>query len=251
MSRSMKYLFAVSIFAGTFEVLSAVWLNAPNVAGQVTAGIFGVVFLACAWAIWARQSFAAATVIGLFLLVDVAGVPFYTKTSWIGLGRATRLRRGRARRDCRVGQRAPEPAPKPCTRAELTLARRPASTLAFGWHLAGSLGWTPESGSSPPMTPWTRARWPGWSRTAATSSCSSPSTPTSPPAGRRRYAHNRPVLNRGSCRSWTVALCRSTSNNKGRERPFSLASGSSLYAARLHVVDGDPLEEVTPLATTA
>ncbi len=83
MSRSTKYLFAVAIFAGTFEVVSAVWLIAPNVAGQVTAGIFGAVFLACAWAIWARQSFAAATVIGLFLLVDVAGVPFYTKSSWV------------------------------------------------------------------------------------------------------------------------------------------------------------------------
>lgn len=81
MSLSMKYLFAVAVLAGSFEGLSAVWLNAPNVAGQVTAGVFAAVFLGCAWAMRARHSFAAASVIALFLLMDVAGVPFYTKAT--------------------------------------------------------------------------------------------------------------------------------------------------------------------------
>jgi hypothetical protein len=81
MSLSMKYLFAVALFAGSFETLAAIWLNAPNVAGQVTAGVFAAVFLVCAWAMRARHSFTAASVIALFLLIDVAGVPFYTKTT--------------------------------------------------------------------------------------------------------------------------------------------------------------------------
>lgn len=82
MSLSMKYLFAVAVFAGAFEALSALWFNAPNLAGQVTAGLFATLFLACAWMMWSRRSLAAATVIGLLLLIDVAGVPFYTKSSW-------------------------------------------------------------------------------------------------------------------------------------------------------------------------
>lgn len=81
MSRSMRYLFAVALFAGSFEALSAAWLNAPNVAGQVLAGVFAVVFLGCAWRMRSRNSFGAASVIALFLLVEVAGVPFYTKSS--------------------------------------------------------------------------------------------------------------------------------------------------------------------------
>jgi hypothetical protein len=77
----MRYLFVVALLAGGFEALSAVWLNAPEVAGQVTAGIFAAVFLGCAWAMRARNSFVAASVIALFLLADVAGVPFYAKSS--------------------------------------------------------------------------------------------------------------------------------------------------------------------------
>ncbi len=82
MSLSMKYLFAVAVFAGSFEALSAVWLNAPNVAGQITAGLFAALLLGCAWTMWSRRSLVAATVIALLLLIDVAGVPFYTKSSW-------------------------------------------------------------------------------------------------------------------------------------------------------------------------
>lgn len=83
MSLSMKYLFTVAVLAGTFEALSAVWLNAPEVAGQLLAAVFAVALLGCAWAMWRRRSLVAASVIGLVLLVDVAGVPFYTKTSWV------------------------------------------------------------------------------------------------------------------------------------------------------------------------
>jgi len=77
----MRYLFAVALFAGGFEALSAAWLNAPNVAGQVVAGVAAAVFLGCAWAMRSRGSFAAASVITVLLLVDVAGVPFYEKSS--------------------------------------------------------------------------------------------------------------------------------------------------------------------------
>jgi hypothetical protein len=81
MSISMKYLFVVAVAAGIFEALSAAWFNAPNVAGQITAGAFALGLLGCAWAMWTRHSFVAASVIALLLLIDVAGVPFYSKTS--------------------------------------------------------------------------------------------------------------------------------------------------------------------------
>jgi hypothetical protein len=81
MSISMKYLFVVAVAAGLFEALSAAWLNAPDRTGQVLAGIFAVGLLGCAWAMWARRSLTAATVVGLLLLMDVAGVPFYEKNS--------------------------------------------------------------------------------------------------------------------------------------------------------------------------
>lgn len=83
MSLSMKYLFAVAVFAGAFEALSAVWFNAPNLAGQIMAGAAALLFLGSAWAMWARQSLAAASVIGLLLVLDVGGVPFYGKDSWV------------------------------------------------------------------------------------------------------------------------------------------------------------------------
>lgn len=81
MSVSMKYLFVVAVAAGIFEALSAVWFNAPEMAGQLLAGVFAVGLLGCAWAMWVRKSFPAATVIAALLLVDVAGLPFYSKTS--------------------------------------------------------------------------------------------------------------------------------------------------------------------------
>jgi len=81
MNISMKYLFVVAVAAGVFEALSAIWFNAPNVAGQLLAGVIAVGLLACAGSMWARQSIIAATVIAVLLFIDVAGVPFYTKTS--------------------------------------------------------------------------------------------------------------------------------------------------------------------------
>jgi hypothetical protein len=81
MSISMKYLFVVAVAAGIFETLSALWLNAPDRAGQVLAGAFALGLLGCAWAMWVRQSLVAATVIAVLLLIDVAGIPFYAKTS--------------------------------------------------------------------------------------------------------------------------------------------------------------------------
>jgi hypothetical protein len=81
MSISMKYLFVVAVAAGVFEALSAIWFNAPNLAGQILAGIFAVGLLGCAWAMWAKNSITAATVIAVLLFIDVAGIPFYSKNS--------------------------------------------------------------------------------------------------------------------------------------------------------------------------
>lgn len=81
MSISMKYLCVVAVATGVFEALSAVWLNAPDVTGQVLAGVFALGLLGCAWAMWARGSIVAASLIALLLFVDVVGVPFYAKTS--------------------------------------------------------------------------------------------------------------------------------------------------------------------------
>ena len=81
MNISMKYLFLVAVAAGIFEAMSAIWFNAPEVTGQILAGVFAVGLLGCAWAMWAKDSFVAATVIAVLLFIDVAGVPFYAKTS--------------------------------------------------------------------------------------------------------------------------------------------------------------------------
>lgn len=81
MSLSMKYLFTVSLLAGLFEAASVFFIEEP-----LFAGLFAVVFLGCAAALWRWQSRVATIVVGLFLLVDVGGVPFYAKesvTDWI------------------------------------------------------------------------------------------------------------------------------------------------------------------------
>jgi hypothetical protein len=74
MSLSMKYLFTVALVAGLFEAASVFMIEQPW-----AAAAFAAVFLACAVALRLRQSIVATAVIGLFLLVDVGGVPFYTK----------------------------------------------------------------------------------------------------------------------------------------------------------------------------
>ena len=77
MSRSMKVLTAVALLAGLFEAVSTFSNDEP-----VVVALFSAVFLGCAWALAARQSLVAVLVLGLFLLVDVAGVPFYEKSGW-------------------------------------------------------------------------------------------------------------------------------------------------------------------------
>jgi hypothetical protein len=76
MSLSMKYLFAVSLIAGVFEAASTVVIEQP-----LASAAFAVVFLACAWGLWRRQSLVATVVVGVFLLVDVGAVPFYDRHS--------------------------------------------------------------------------------------------------------------------------------------------------------------------------
>ncbi|HET7683993.1 MAG TPA: hypothetical protein VFK34_10050 [Marmoricola sp.] len=78
MSLSMKYLFTVALLAGLFEAVSVFLIAQPLLAGG-----FAAVFLVCAWALATRQSRIATVVVGLFLLVDVGGVPFYARD---GLG---------------------------------------------------------------------------------------------------------------------------------------------------------------------
>jgi len=83
MSLSAKFLVVVSTAAGLFEAVSVPFNTHDGglVAGLSTA-VFAAVFLGCAWALAARQSIVATIAIGLFLLVDVAGVPFYAKAGW-------------------------------------------------------------------------------------------------------------------------------------------------------------------------
>jgi hypothetical protein len=84
MSLSMKYLFAVAVFAGAFESFAT--FNSDGLMSGLVTAVFAVVFLACAWALWARHSIVATVTVGLFLLVDVGGVPFYQKsdlTDWV------------------------------------------------------------------------------------------------------------------------------------------------------------------------
>jgi hypothetical protein len=81
MSLSMKYLFTVSLLAGLFEAASAFFIEEPLIAAH-----FAVVFLGCAFALWRRESRVATALMGLFLPVDVGGVPFYAKesvTDWV------------------------------------------------------------------------------------------------------------------------------------------------------------------------
>jgi hypothetical protein len=89
MSRNMTALFAAALILGVFELLAAIWLNAPDRAGQLFAGVFAVAFLGSAWALRARRSVVGAVVAGVFLLVDVAGIPMYERTSvtdWVVQG---------------------------------------------------------------------------------------------------------------------------------------------------------------------
>ncbi len=81
MSLSMKYLVAVAVAAGLFETASVFFIEQP-----LGAAAFAVVFLVAAAALWWRGSVVATVVIGLFLLADVGGVPFYAKhgvVDWI------------------------------------------------------------------------------------------------------------------------------------------------------------------------
>lgn len=89
MSRNMTVLSAVAAAVGAFELLGAVWMNAPDRAGQVFAGVFAALFLGCAWALRARHSTVAAVVVGVLLLADVAGLPAYQRSSvqdWVVQG---------------------------------------------------------------------------------------------------------------------------------------------------------------------
>ncbi len=83
MSLSAKFLVIISSAAGVFEAVS-VPFNAHDGGpiAAVSTAAFAAVFLGCAWALWARQSIIATTTVGLFLLADVAGVPFYSKDTW-------------------------------------------------------------------------------------------------------------------------------------------------------------------------
>jgi hypothetical protein len=80
-STSMKCLFVVALIVGGFEAVSAATPDSPGLGPRLAPGIFAAVLLGCAWAMWARRSVAAATVAGVLLLIDVAGVPFYERTS--------------------------------------------------------------------------------------------------------------------------------------------------------------------------
>jgi hypothetical protein len=47
------------------------------------AGVFAALMALCAWSMWTRRSIVASSGVGLLLLVDVGGTPFYERTSWL------------------------------------------------------------------------------------------------------------------------------------------------------------------------
>ena len=78
MSGSMKVVFAFGIVFGLLESVMVFLIEFP-----AQAAVFAAVFFACAWAIYSRHSALAAAVIGLFLLAEVAGLPFYSRSSLV------------------------------------------------------------------------------------------------------------------------------------------------------------------------
>lgn len=76
----MKYLYAVALLTGGFEVVAAAWLN-DGVAGRGLAAVFAVALLGCGWLIRRHHSVGAASVVGVLLLVELLGLPFYARAS--------------------------------------------------------------------------------------------------------------------------------------------------------------------------
>lgn len=79
----MRYLFAVAVVVALFEATSAIGQDGSDVTGRVLTGAFAAVMFLCAWAMWARRSMVAASGIGILLLADVGGTPFYERTTWV------------------------------------------------------------------------------------------------------------------------------------------------------------------------
>jgi hypothetical protein len=77
----MKYLFAVALATGAFEAVAAATPDSPGLGPRLAPGIAAAVFLGCAWALWSRRSVLAANAIGVLLVVELAGTPFYGRTS--------------------------------------------------------------------------------------------------------------------------------------------------------------------------
>ena len=82
MSRNMTVLCLVAVAVGVFEAVAAATPDSSDAAARVVPGVWAALLLASAAVMWARRSVIAATVAGLLLLIDVAGVPFYGRTSW-------------------------------------------------------------------------------------------------------------------------------------------------------------------------
>jgi hypothetical protein len=81
MRRNMSVLFGVATAAGVFEAVAAATPDSQDVMARALPGVFAVILLLCAGLMWTRRSVAAASVAGVLLLIDVAGVPFYQRTS--------------------------------------------------------------------------------------------------------------------------------------------------------------------------
>jgi hypothetical protein len=79
----MKYLFGIALVVALFEAASAVMLEGSAPTGRILAGAFAALMFLCAWAMWRRRSVVAASGIGVLLLADVGGTPFYERTSWV------------------------------------------------------------------------------------------------------------------------------------------------------------------------
>ena len=78
-TRASGILTATAVLAGGFEAISAVITH--EIGPSTVMGAFGVLFLLCAWRLHVRQSLTATIVLAVLYVLELAGLPFYERTT--------------------------------------------------------------------------------------------------------------------------------------------------------------------------
>ena len=78
-TRASGILIGTAILAGGFEAISAVITH--EMAPSTLMAAFGVLFLVCAWRLHVRQSLTATIVLAFLYVLELAGLPFYERTT--------------------------------------------------------------------------------------------------------------------------------------------------------------------------